>query len=430
MSHQDTIISLLNGSHSPYHVIENIRLLLEQEGYRCVDEKEVTALSPDCKYYVIRNKSSLIAFVTPNEKIESAKIIACHSDSPSFKIKSNPVVKTNDLIRLNVDPYGGMIKYSWFDRPLSIAGRIITSEGDVISQSLLDIDEDLCTIPSLCIHQTTASVNDNTAVDLLPLISQNPDFDFNKFISEKAGIGDARLLGYDLYLYTRDEAKILGESKEFLSSPRLDDLASTYSTLLGFVESNRGTKEGSCLDVYAVFDNEEIGSQTCNGAMSTFLKDVLKRVCSMSAAEYEKVVANSFLLSVDNGHATHPAHPENSDYGCDVRLNGGIMIKEIAAKQYTTDGLSSALVRTICIRHGLPYQEFTNKNTVRCGSTLGRLSNNQVSLLACDIGLPQLAMHSSVELCGIRDLDNMVEFIKAYETENFSFAGETIVFNK
>ncbi len=430
MSYQETIIDLLNRSHSPYHVVDNIRQILDKEGYTRLDEKEVTPLEPNTRYYVIRNKTSLIAFITPKEKIASAKIIACHSDSPSFKIKSNPVIKTNDLIRLNVDPYGGMIKYSWFDRPLSIAGRIITSDGDVISQSLLDIDEDLCTIPSLCVHQTTAPVNDNPAVDLLPLISQNPNFDFNRFISEKAGIGDSKLLGYDLWLYAREAARLIGENKEFLSSPRLDDLASSYSTLLGFIESGKEAIDGSVLKVYAIFDNEEVGSQTYNGAESTFLKDVLRRICNQFAVEYEKVVANSFLLSVDNGHAMHPAHPENSDYNCDIKLNAGIMIKDIANRQYTTDGLSAALVKAICIRNGLPYQEFTNKNTVRCGRTLGRLSNTQVSLLACDIGLPQLAMHSSNELCGIHDLDNMVDFIRCFEAENYSFVGETIVFNK
>lgn len=414
----DKVIELLNTSYSQFHSCKNIALELDKNGFICLNENENFKLEKGKNYYLKRNLSSIIAFKIPY-KIEdlSFLITASHTDSPTFKLKPNPVIKVNNLTLLNVEPYGGMINSTWLDRPLGIGGRIIVQSGNKLEQRVVEINKSILTIPNLCIHMNR-SVNSgyafNNSKDMLPLISSDPDFDFNQFMKKEFNIGvEEEIISFDLYLYVNEKATRCGANNEFVLSSKLDDLASAYSSLEGFIDSNSNSK----ISLFTSFDNEEVGSLTRQGANSTFLKDVLKRIVNefkTNDDDYQKGIANSILISIDNAHANHPNHMEVSDKTTSVLLNKGIVIKYNANQSYTSDSLSSSIVKAICKNNNLPYQEFTNRSDLRGGSTLGNISNSEVSLISCDIGISQLAMHSSMEMCGYEDIDNMANFVKNF----------------
>lgn len=422
----EQLIQDLSQSKSQYHSINTIKERLLENGFIELYEDESFNLEKGKKYFLIRNLTSLIAFKLPIEGGDSFKVAATHSDSPTFKLKSNPISIRSGAISLIVEPYGGAIYPSWIDRPLSIAGRVVTSEGDKLVSHLVDIDEDLLIIPSLCIH-FNRDVNKgheyNPAVDILPIMGVNKEINFKNFLKEKCGL-DGEILSHDLYLYNRDKPRLLGIDKELLSSPKEDDLASAFTVLYGFIESEPSKN----IDVYCCFDNEEVGSLTRQGADSDFLRHTLSRIAKALGKEYEAMTSSSYLLSVDNAHAVHPSFPNVSEPEMPVHLNEGIVIKYNANQSYTSDGLSSSLVKKICMEEDMPYQEFANKSDVRGGSTLGNLSEAQVSMLACDIGIAQWAMHSSNETLGSIDVERMAKFAKAYYGRTFSVKGGEIIF--
>ncbi len=417
MNKINKIIDLLNKSHSVFHVVENMKNELLSNGFIELNESEPFILNKGSSYFVTRNDSSLIAFKIPSS-IENVhfQIEASHTDSPSFKIKPNPVLNINNSISLNVEPYGGMIMSTWLDRPLSLAGRIVYQDetGNVSSKSF-DIDRDLLFIPNVAIHmnrEVNSGYKFNPAVDLIPLLSSSSNFVFKSFIETEARIAKDSLLSFDLFLYNRDEARVCGLNNEFLSSPRIDNLTSCYSSLLGLIESLP-----SSINVLAAFDNEEVGSLTRQGADSTFLESIISRISpslGLSKDEYYQAISKSSLLSIDNAHAINPNHPEYADRTSAVLINKGIVIKYNANQSYTTDSLSSSIVKSLLLKDKLNYQEFTNRSDLRGGSTLGNISNNHLSLVSIDIGLPQLAMHSSNELCGVKDLKDMLILTKKY----------------
>ncbi len=411
-------LALLNKSYSPFHVVKNIEEKLLSSGYQMLKEQEMYQLKAGGRYFVKRNGTSIIAFSIPNDLSRPYfKISATHNDSPTFKLKPNPVVIYKNLASLNVEPYGGAIYSTWMDRPLSLAGRVMVEGKNGVEAKLLAIDEDLLEIPNLCIHMNR-EINKgycyNPAKDMLPLLGEVKEgFDFNAYLGEKLGLKEEeKVLSFDLFLYNREEAKLMGMNKEFLAGGRLDDLSATYSVLLGFLDA----KENDGINVYASFDNEEVGSLTKQGANSDFLRLTLKRILRALGLEEkeEAALAASTLLSVDNAHANHPNHPEISDKTTDVRLNGGIVIKFNAAQSYTSDGLSASLVKKLSSLSGVATQEYTNRSDLRGGGTLGNISNSEVSLTSCDIGIAQLAMHSSYEILGAKDVEAMKKLLETY----------------
>ncbi|MCQ2742413.1 MAG: M18 family aminopeptidase [Bacilli bacterium] len=428
MDQIEKIIGMLNKSHSSFGATKVIAEELNDNGYVLLDEKKPYSLEKGKGYYVMRNQSSIIAFKIPvkEEKI-SFHVAASHSDSPSFKVKPNPITVSCGTMQLQVEPYGGGIYHSWLDRPLSLSGRLVIKGEGKIYTKIIDIDEDLMTIPSVCIH-FDRSVNEGRAFnpksDMIPVIGEFQEgFDFNKWLAKKAKVReDEEILSYDLFLYVREDARITGINKEFLLAPREDNLTSAYSSLLGFMAA----KGGAGVPVYVCFDNEEVGSLTRQGANSTFLQETLKRIAYALDQDYEEAVARSFMLSIDNAHANHPNHPELS--GSPVILNGGVVIKYNANQKYTSDALSASLVKSIAKDNNIAIQEFTNRADLRGGSTLGNISNSEVSMLSCDIGIAQLAMHSSVETLGTKDLKAMLDLCKAYYSSRFAFEGEEIIF--
>ncbi|MCR4562724.1 MAG: M18 family aminopeptidase, partial [Bacilli bacterium] len=378
-------------------------------------------LSPEGKYYVKRNDSSLIAFKLPKHCDEATFLIcAAHTDSPTFKIKPEPLIIKDGLTLLDIEPYGGAIYAPWLDRALSFAGRVVYEKDGKYLTKLVDLDEDSLVIPNVAIHMNRTINSDNSynpAVDLRPILNQGEGLmEFDAILKSCFDI-DGEILSHDLFLYNRDKARYIGLNNNLLLSSRLDDLACAYTNLFGFIESTLLDKH---IAVYVAYDNEEVGSLTRQGADSNFLEDTLKKIACLLKQDYSEIVARSVLLSADNAHANHPNHPEYSDIKTNVRLNEGIVIKYNANQHYTTDALSSAIVKALCQKLSQPYQEFTNRSDLRGGSTLGNISNAHVSIVSCDIGIAQLAMHSNNELCGAEDVNRMALLLNSFYSSNLT----------
>ena len=425
MKHTEGLFEFIKNSPSAYHAVNTVREMLEAEGYTELYESDRWKLAVDGKYYVIRNGTSLIAFRTVRDA-RGFMICASHSDAPTFRVKVTPEA-VGAYTRLEVEKYGGMIYYTWLDRPLSVAGRVILRTPDGVESRLVNLDTDLLTIPSLAIH-LNRGVNDgakfNPAKDLLPLYSSGAEKgDLVKSIAEQLGVDSENILSHDLFLYNRDEGRRVGKDGEFILCPRLDDLGCVYTSTVAFLAA-RGAQS---LPVLAIFDNEEVGSETKQGAASTFLRDTLLRI-SGSDQSLAVALENSFMLSADNAHAKHPAYPEMSDPDNAPVLNSGVVIKYNASQRYTTDGLSDALFRTVCKRAGIKVQTYCNRADLPGGATLGSISNPRVSVPTVDIGLPQLAMHSANETAGAHDIDSMISAITEFYSTTMAKKGTKVYF--
>lgn len=411
-------LDFIGESVSCYHAVEAVERRLQEAGFQLLKERERWKLQRGNSYYVKRNDSSILAFRIPQKEMRGFRIIASHSDSPCFKLKTNPELLTeNYYLRLNTENYGGMIYSTWFDRCLSIAGRVvIRGEEEPICVNV-NIDKDLCVIPSLAIHmnrEINKGIEYNPQIDLLPLMGNEDAKGFlQKEIARQAGVGEQEILGSDLYLYVREQGRLAGPSEELIISPRLDNLECVYGSMEAVLAADPMEYGAVC----AVFNNEEVGSLTRAGAASTFLKDTLMRIgeaFSRSGEDYLRMIADSFMISADNAHALHPNHPEKADLTNKPVLNGGIVIKHHGGQKYTTDGYTEAVMKSICMEAGVPCQSYHNRSDIPGGSTLGNLSSAQVAVPAVDIGLPQLAMHSAVETAGSKDIDYLIRVLKVF----------------
>lgn len=409
MTTNDRLIDFIARSPSCFHAAAAIAARLEECGCRPLSEAEDWTLVPGGRYYVTRNQSSVIAFAVPEDAPHGFMMCASHSDSPTFKIKENAENESAGMyVRLNTERYGGMLCATWLDRPLSVAGRLVVREGGRIVSRLADVQRDLLLIPNVAIHMMR-SANDgmsyNANVDMFPLFgAKDAKGKFRAVVAEAAGVREEDILGADLYLYNRMRGTVWGASEEFISAPRLDDLQCAFASLEGFAAA----KPHGAIAVLAVLDNEEVGSQTKQGAASTFLADVLERVSAALGMDYRRAIASSFLVSADNAHAVHPNHPEFADANHRPAMNGGIVVKHNANQRYTTDAVSQAIFTSLCAAANVPVQYFANRSDMPGGSTLGNISNTHVSLNTVDIGLAQLAMHSSYETAGVRDTDYLI----------------------
>ena len=416
--HVEELFQFIENSPSCFHAIETIRKKLNDEGFIELVEGRSWQIEKGKKYYVTRNLSSIIAFKIPENDFKNFHIVASHSDSPTFKIKENAEIEVNNkYVKLNTEKYGGMICSTWFDRPLSIAGRILVKEGNLVKTHIVNIDKDLVIIPNLAIHMNRA-VNDgykyNAQIDMLPLYGDNTSKgSLMKTVAQSVGVEEDSILGTDLFLYNRMRGTKIGANSEYISSPRLDDLECAYASLSAFLSETNSNSAS----VYCVFDNEEVGSGTKQGADSTLLYDVLRRInmcLGNSEEDYYKLIASSFMVSADNAHALHPNYSDKSDPTNKVYINDGIVIKYNANQKYTTDAVSASIFKSICDSVNVPYQTFTNRSDILGGSTLGNISNAHVSLNTIDIGLAQLAMHSTYETAGAKDVTYLIEALKAF----------------
>lgn len=413
------MLQFIDKSPTCFQAVKNIGDMLSAAGLAELREADEWKLERGKGYFVTRNESSVIAFRIP-EQLSGFHIAAAHSDSPSFKVKESPESTVEEhYVRLNTEKYGGMILSTWLDRALSVAGRIAVNGEKGIETRLVNVDKDLLVIPNVAIHMNRDMNNGvayNPQVDLLPLFADCSDGEKRSLMScvaEAAGVNEEDIMGHDLFLYTREKGRLLGESGEFVLAPRLDDLQCAFSVTKAFAES----VPEQYVNVCAVFDNEEVGSGTKQGADSTFLEDVLWRICEalgLSRSEYLRMLAGSFLISADNAHAVHPNHPEKADPTNRPYLNGGIVIKYHGSQKYTTDAVSAAKLKSLCKRAEVPFQTYANRSDIAGGSTLGNISTAHVSVSSVDIGLPQLAMHSAVETAGMRDTKYAVDMLKVF----------------
>ena len=418
LEHVQELFDFIQQSPSCFHVIENVKKQLTEQGFEELCENKNWQIKEGGKYFVTRNLSSVIAFKVPTKDFKSFHIVASHSDSPTFKIKDHPeqMVK-GKYVQLNTERYGGMIYSTWFDRPLSIAGRALVKTETGVATKLLNIDRDLLVIPNLAVHMDR-TVNDgmkyNPQVNLLPLYGDAASKDtFNKLVAEACGTAEENIISTDLFLYNRTAPTVWGAHNEYMSCAKLDDLECAFSSLKAFLKG----ENSQSISVCAIFDNEEVGSSTKQGANSTFMYDILHRInenLGRTEEQYHTAVASSFMLSADNAHALHPNHPAISDPTNPVYLNEGIVIKHNANQKYTTDAVSSAIFQKMCEEKNVPYQHFVNRSDVAGGSTLGNIANIHVSLNTVDIGMAQLAMHSSYETAGVLDLDYMIAGMEAF----------------
>ena len=407
------LLKFIQKSPTAFQAIDEMKKRLEKEGYKELKEEEHWEITPGGNYYVTRNNSALIAFSIPKKSVWKFHIMASHSDSPALKIKENPEIEVEKAyIKLNVERYGGMLLAPWFDRPLSVAGRLIVRKDGEIQEKLVTVDKDLLIIPNLAIHMNR-EVNDgykyNVQKDMLPLYSSyEGKGSFMKQVAAEAGVEEKDILGHDLFLYDRTAGTIWGADEEFVSAPRLDDIQCAFASFEGFL---RGEHKKS-IAVHCVLDNEEVGSSTKQGAASTFLKDILKRInmgLGRTYEEYLMTLAGSFMVSADNAHALHPNYADKTDPTNHPVLNKGIVIKFNANQKYCTDAVSAAEFKELCTRADVPYQTFVNRSDIAGGSTLGNISNTQVPMNTVDIGLPQLAMHSPYETAGVKDTEYLIK---------------------
>lgn len=429
----EELLTFIKHSPSCFHAVHTIAGMLKEAGFQELKECEAWSLQQGGKYFTTRNNSSVIAFTIGKELDDyHFQITASHSDSPTFKIKEKAELKgKGGYIQLNTEGYGGMICSTWMDRPLSIAGRVLVREGNALVSKLISFDKDLLLIPNVAIHMQR-DVNDgmafNKQVDMLPLFSAGEceEGDFYQLLADELHCDVEDICGTDLFLVNRVEPSIWGAKEEFISSAKLDDLQCAFTSLKAMLQS----ENPHAVNVYACFDNEEVGSGTKQGALSTFLADVLSRIndnLGYGNEELRRAIAKSFMVSCDNAHAVHPNHPEKTDANNCTYMNKGIVVKYSANQKYTTDGISSAVFTELCKKANVPVQFFANRSDMVGGSTLGNLSNQHVSLHTVDIGLPQLAMHSAYETAGIKDTAYMVQALTTFYNMNLHITDSDVI---
>lgn len=426
----DDLFEFLQEGVTPYHAAATAAAWLEAAGFTRLEEADYWNLEPGKGYYILRNGSAVVAWRIPDHAIGGWRITASHSDAPGWKIKSDAV--TNDgCRRLSVEGYGGMNMASWLDRPLTVAGRVLVRTEDGVETRLVHFDRDLLVIPSLAIHMQR-NVNKgheyNPQIDMQPLWGPEGSRSLTDLLCEALGVAAEDILDRDLQLVTRQAPTQIGPDGEYFMAPRIDDLECAATTLLGFIDAAAET-DSACAPVWAMLDNEEVGSSSRQGAQSSFLRDVLDRILESiphSAQMEHRALANSFLLSADNGHATHPNFPAKSDPAAPVRLGGGVLLKYNASQKYTTNALSGGIFRAICEKAGVKVQTFTNRADEAGGSTLGNLQSHSLPIPMADIGLPQLAMHSAVETAAVSDAEAMIRAVAAFYRVHLRALGDGV----
>lgn len=413
------LIDLLKNGTCIFTCIKYLKNILQEHGYQELKENEIWKLKQD-KYFIIRNDASLIAFNLPKQK-DKFKIVCTHGDTPAFSIKPSPEYYENGYLKLNIAPYGGILNYGFMDRPMSIAGRIITRNKKNYKKEIIDLKEPVAIIPSIAIHQNDSANSNldlNTEVDLMPMISLKEKDSLKDLVKKNTNITD-EIFEYDLFLYNKEEPVIINNT--FLASPRIDNLSCTYAGLESFLKSKT-----SDINLFVVFNSEEIGSNTLEGADSNFLIDTLKKLCAHLDLDLATTLNNSIIISIDNTHARHPNHDELSDHTNTPPLNSGIMImKEINS---STNSISSTIFKHICENNKIKYSYYTSRNDYATGSTLAGASLKHVSINSLDIGLVMLAMHSSFEIIGLDDTYLLYKALKNFYEIKYNINNNEIKF--
>lgn len=407
------LLSFLDESPCNFLAVKNITDRLQLAGFSELDPASPWRLSPGDRRYVVKNSSAVFAFIVGSDASAGFRIISAHSDSPGFRIKPNAeIVNEGGVVTLNTEVYGGPILYTWFDRPLSISGRVILRGEDPLHPltRLINFYRPLLTIPHLAIHYNR-SVNDGNPLskqrDMLPVLGRVADKEEGKglltrMVAAELGVSPDEILDFDLTLYDTTPACTFGLNDEFISSGRIDDLEMAHAALSALTASAVDAPLTPMTRVMAIFDNEETGSGTKQGAASPVLRNVLERICG-SREDFFRAVSSSFMISADNGHALHPNYPSRQDPTNHPIPGDGPVVKINANCKYMTDARSAAVYRSVCSQAGVPCQVFVNHSDTPGGSTLGNILTSQIELEGVDMGAPQWAMHSCRETAAVAD---------------------------
>lgn len=413
--YNEELFSFIEKATCSFTGVKEIKRILLEHHFIELEENEIWHLENNQKYFVTRNDASIIAFTLGSH--DSFNITCTHIDTPAFSIKPKNAIYEKNYLKINITPYGGLLNYAWLDEPLSIAGRVIIKNKNTYYKEIIDLKKPLLCIPSVAIHQNATANEDlslNSQIDMLPFLSlTNVKEPLKRLIGEQIKLKqNDEICDYDLFLYTTENPTYFGLKKECILSPRIDDLSCVYPALKGFINQKKNQNN----TIFCAFNSEEIGSLTKEGADSSFLMDILKRITAEEEKELSTILNNSTILSADNTHATHPNHPGNSDINNEALLNKGIVISKDSSS--TTDSITSSLFKGICEKAHVPYQDFVSKNDMTSGSTLSGISLRHVSIDSIDIGLGQLAMHGAKEIIGSKDSYYLyLAFKKFYETK-------------
>jgi aspartyl aminopeptidase len=419
MNNINKLLDFISASVTPYHTVKATADVLEMRGFERLSEQDAWSLADGGLYYVIRG-GSLIAFKHRSET-RSFNIVSAHTDFPAFKVKTG-ADRAGDYTRLATESYGGAINYTWFDRALSVGGRVYVKTETGAEMRLVDLARPLAVIPSVAPHlsrEINSSFGPNLATDLRPLYSLDGGCSVISEVARALGVDEDDILAHDLYLYNPDRGTVFGGDGSLLLAPRIDDLASVYTALDAFIEA----KDSAATPILALFNNEEVGSSTREGAASHFLADTVKRICG-SEEVYRLALASSVMLSSDGAHAMHPNHPELSDPVCHPVLGGGVVVKYNSNRRYATEAESLAPLAFIAKRCGVKLQSYANRADLPGGSTLGSIASTKLPVLTVDIGIAQLAMHSVMETCAVSDIEAMTELLEAFYSAEISNTGD------
>lgn len=399
---KNKLSNFIEKSTCSFTSIKNIKSILKKEGFKELKETEEWNLSND-KFFVVRNDASIIAFEIPENELNSFSIITTHSDVPALLLKPIGIYTKNNYLQYNIMPYGGILNYGFLDRPFSLAGRVVIKEDNKLKIKIVDLKEPLMIVPSVAIHlkdDANTNLDLNAQNDMQPILSLKDNIKYwdkilKKYIKEE-------IVDYELFTYSLEKPILMDDS--LFISPRIDNLTSVFNGLYSFLE----TKSNN-IKLFCAFNNEEIGSLTVEGADSNFLIDILKRVSASLNIDIASTLANSFIISSDNTHAIHPNHSEYSDKTGSISLGEGFAI--IKESESTTNSISLSIAKTICDKNKIKYKVVTTKNDLTTGSALSGISLRHVSVLSIDVGISELAMHSSIETCSINDIYELYKFM-------------------
>ncbi len=404
MNNNQELINFLNECTCSFTTIQKVTDILSTNNFTKLELNSKWNIKPNNNYFTTLSDSSIIAFKIPSNP-KKMNIIISHSDTPSLKLKPNGIYETNNITQFNIMPYGGIINYSWLDHPLSLAGKITIEKNNQIKEKIIDTKKPEMIIPSVAIHlQTDANTNLNLNSEnhLQPIIDINiKNMNIQKFLNEP------NLLDYELYAYSAFTPITIGTKNDILISPRIDNITSVYASLKAFLKTT-----GNAITVFASFNHEEIGSLTKEGADSTFFKDTIKRLCSSLNIDYYSLISNSIMLSSDNTHASHPNYKEYNDLTGNISLGKGLAIT--FDKGTTTDLLLTSKWQKALSKNNIKYQYYTSRNDISGGSTISNIITKHLSIPCIEIGIGELAMHSSVEMCSIKDINYLFKAMQIF----------------
>ncbi|MBZ2169969.1 M18 family aminopeptidase [Marinobacter sp. F4216] len=402
------LLSFLNASPTPWHAVETMKKKLMEAGFRELDEREEWSLDSGQGYFVTRNGTSIVAFRTGSKDVTTSgiRMVGAHTDSPCLKVKPNPDLRSKGYFQLGVEVYGGVLLNPWFDRDLSLAGRVtVLDDSGKVRDTLIDFKKPVAFIPSLAIHldrEANISKTVNPQTELPPVVMQVAEGDKVSFvdllkqqIADESGLSVSKVLGYELSFYDTADAAFVGLRDEFIASARMDNLLSCYIGLQSLLNTS-----GDEAALLVCNDHEEVGSVSAEGAQGPFLSAVLDRWCGAAKA---RAVAHSMMISADNAHGIHPNYLDKHDQNHGPILNQGPVIKINHNQRYATNSRSAGVYRHISDELGLPHQSFVVRSDMACGSTIGPLTAGTLGVTTLDIGVPQFGMHSIRELVGSED---------------------------